>query len=343
MKGIYVAPLNSIHSQKWLNELSDIYVEWLSLYKTDGASNAFKFFIDAMCLIGYSFFKVNRRDFIHCQSLGWHSICGWLLSKLLNLPCIVTCWGSDVVFLNNSSLVKRWLKIRILNDPEVLFTVDAKHMAERLCNIGVDEVRVFTIRFGIEEVGFRKVRRRVDEIKQGLSLVSVRNLENIYDVELIANATASLVSQGIPVSLTIAGDGSLASNLQEQFKSCDFITFSGRYDRAKLAELILSHDVMISASWSDAGLSASIGEFMLAGVPVLASKSGENEDWLSDEYLFECGNIEELKRAILFVWRQLMVEESCIERSNIQSIEALNLIGPQMLRFREMVENQLCA
>lgn len=109
-----------------------------------------------------------------------------------------------------------------------------------------------------------------------LSFICVAALNENKNQKLILNAIASRKMRGENFSLTIVGDGPLGRELKrktEELSLEDKVIFTGLIPRKRVFELLLHHDIFISASRGE-GLPVSLLEALAAGCfPITSSIS----------------------------------------------------------------------
>jgi glycosyltransferase involved in cell wall biosynthesis len=107
-------------------------------------------------------------------------------------------------------------------------------------------------------------------------LLSARNLEPHYRVDVIIEAFARLKQRVPDATLTIAGIGSLESQLRSQAANCrvDGIEFIGRVEPAMMPRLYDGADIFLNASVVD-NQPVSILEAFAAGLPVISTPTGD--------------------------------------------------------------------
>jgi len=107
-------------------------------------------------------------------------------------------------------------------------------------------------------------------------LVVARNLEPLYD-NLTAIRAFQMVRQHYPqAQLTLAGSGPQAAELQRYVQDqnlADAVHFTGRLDRAAMAALYRSADLMLNPSLAD-NMPNSVLESWASGVPVVSTNVG---------------------------------------------------------------------
>ncbi len=295
MKICFIAAANSVHSVRWINYFAQQghEVHWISVcpwtFSVDeritkyALARAFPFAFPAVagkvrCLI-----KEIAPDILHSHYAGVNGLLGTLSGFH---PHLVTAWGSDVL-LARASIVKRPLLKFILHRAD-LITCDAEHMRHAMEKLGLSSEKIERINFGIETDKFfrqdsdRKVREKYD-LGDDPSVISLRNLEPIYDVETLMRAIPEILKNIPKAKFIIAGTGSqeqFLKSLASQLGVAGSIRFMGRYNHDILAKYLNAAHVYVSTSLSDAGISASTAEAMACELPVVITDSGENSLWV---------------------------------------------------------------
>ena len=103
-----------------------------------------------------------------------------------------------------------------------------------------------------------------------------RNLEPIYDNETAIRAFASVRRQIPDVTLTIAGSGPLAEQLQALTVALGIsgaVFFTGRLDREMMAEAYRKADIALNPSLVD-NMPISVMEALASGLPVISTNVG---------------------------------------------------------------------
>ena len=300
MRICFLAAADSQHSHRWIRFFAERghEVHWLSLVKTDRPmARGIVFRVIGGPWKGktvrgvWAATEVPRvirciePDLVHAHYVGWYGLLGILAGVR---PCVVTAWGSDVSPSRRSRI--RGLLVRRALMSADLITCDAFHIAESMADIGVDPERIEIVCFGVETDVFCPGPKD-EEVVRGWGaekrpvVISLRNLEPIYDVGTLIDAVP-LIRKTVPdVLVIIAGQGSQERVLQERVRALglgDFVRFVGRYEHQNLPRMLRSSDVYVSTSLSDAGIAASTAEAMACGLPVVVTDTGENRRWIHD-------------------------------------------------------------
>lgn len=110
-------------------------------------------------------------------------------------------------------------------------------------------------------------------------LLSTRNLEAYYRVDLIIQAFARFSREVPDATLTVAGYGSEERRLRELARSleCQAVRFVGRVNPDDMPSLYADHDIFVNASVLD-NQPVSILEAFATGLPVISTAAGDIPD-----------------------------------------------------------------
>lgn len=284
----FIAPGNSIHSFKWISSIAERYegdIYWITFFGADYSIpgvRQIEFERNIKGLLNAIFFvKKHTKGIIHIHSLGFHLLF-FLLSRCMFIKnkMVTTPWGSDLIY-------GRWNFIKLLMLKNIfknsaLVTCDAVFMKELIRDI-YPLARVKLINFGVDTDKF-SFKKRVISKGNPFKLLSIRNLEDIYNIECIVRMMDIVSQKGLNVQLSIYADGSLKKKLQRLVSNLhldDKILFLGRYSQDDLVNILASHDAFVSMARSDAGIASSTAEAMATGMICLVSDVAENSLWIS--------------------------------------------------------------
>ncbi len=297
MKLCFLAGANSIHTRRWIKYFVDAghEVHLISLGRDlEEPLDNIKFhlvpkkFFRTLRPLHYLFEvkKILRRikpDILHAHQL-W--IDGIVADRAGFHPLIVTPWGSDLL-IGARSNAKRRLFGHIFKNAD-LITCDGENTRTAIIEMGISPVNVRLVGFGVDTDRFCPAPADYDLAKTvglrgGPVIISLRNLNPIYDIETLIRA-ASLVVKAVPAAeFIIAGDGfekqrlmALAAELGVR----EVVHFIGSVFGGDIPRYLNLAAVYVSTSLSDSGLAASTAEAMASGLPVIVSDSGDNKKWI---------------------------------------------------------------
>ncbi|MFH0892605.1 MAG: glycosyltransferase [Candidatus Falkowbacteria bacterium] len=182
------------------------------------------------------------------------------------------------------------------------------------------ESKLITIHNGVEPINFlspEEARARLISIcpapEEGANkgfminpkdfiIGSIGNLYKTKGFEHLISAVKILISNGIRIKTVIIGEGPERSELNswiERLRLTDHVLLAGRIDNS--AELLRAFDIYACSSVKE-GLSYTIIEAMLAGLPIVATRVGGNGELIGHKkegFLVGHKNAESLARGII--------------------------------------------
>ncbi len=204
-------------------------------------------------------------------------------------PFVVTPWGSDVLIAPRRSMMSRWIVKYVLKRAD-LITYGGEHMGKILVKLGADPKKISLVYFGVDIQKFKPGQK--DESLRGElgildspTIISLRCLKPIYDVESLINAVPLVLKEVPTAKFLILGGGSQETRLKELSKSLgvsDSVKFVGWVPEDELRRYLDLADIYVSTSLSDAGLAVSTAEAMAYGLPVIITDFGDNRKWVQD-------------------------------------------------------------
>lgn len=344
---IFIAPGNSIHSFKWISYIKKHYdgnIYWISFYGNDYSIPGVKQILFNRNIKGILtsifFLKKKTKGVIHIHSLGFHLLFFFSSLFFLSNKIICTPWGSDLIF-GKSNFIKKFLLKNIFKS-SYLITCDAFFMKETIKKIyHLSNVKI--INFGVDTDKFFLQKRKIFKQKT-LKLLSIRNLEEIYNVECIIKMIEIITRKGLDVKLSIFGDGSSSQKLKRLVteKSLDNkVSFLGRYSQENLVKILFEHDLYISMARSDAGIASSTAEAMSTGMICLVSDVAENSLWISHNvsgFLIKDNNHEDLAKYIELIFKdKINIDNFGVKARD--KIVACNSINNEMKKMNKIYQS----
>lgn len=363
MRLCFLAGANSIHSKKWIEYFANRghQIHWLSLAPNSfGEIKNVKFYLlkrfskkplDILfnaILVRRLIKKINP-NILHAHYAGVNGI----LAALSGFhPFILTAWGSDILIVTKSKVVKPLIKFALKKAD--LITCDAEHVKIAIMNLGIDPLKIKVIYFGIDTKKFSpgpKDKKIIQELNlmKGPVIISLRNLEPIYDVETLIK-TVPLVLKEVPnAKFIIAGKGSEEEKLKKLAKNLGIlenISFVGFVPNEELPKYLRTADVYVSTALSDAGIAASTAEAMACRLPVVVSDSGENRKWIKDRengFVIPVKDPKTLAEKIIYLLKNDKARKK-FGRINRKVVEDRNNYYKEMAKveniYKELMENK---
>ena len=159
MKILYLAPMDSIHSRRWIQYFASmdnaVHAIDIGYAKSESIENAKHHFIQlhekkALAAIDYvQRYKPIKRelrerirqidpDMIHVHWVGYFAN---MLASFNFHPLIVTPWGTDILINPKISIKFKYIAKRVLKRADVI-TCDAPHMMDAMLKLGADKSKI---------------------------------------------------------------------------------------------------------------------------------------------------------------------------------------------------------
>lgn len=286
---LFLADINSPHTQKWANSLSDdgfkigifsfntSQINWFANNKNiiclhqasknnnGGLLSKLKYLLVFPKLLYFVFkFKPNVIHSHYASSYG-------LLGALTFFkPFIVSAWGSDVMeFPKKSKLQKFILKFVLYRANKICVTslVLEKEISRYTTK------SVYVIPFGINLnvfFAFKEVKNNTD-----FTFGCVKYLEKIYNIDKVILAFNLLVKKYpfANLKLKIVGNGTEKENLEKLIKNCNltnYVTMLGEVPHLQVPYQLNTLDVLVNVSEIES-FGVSVAEAMACKIPVIVS------------------------------------------------------------------------
>jgi glycosyltransferase involved in cell wall biosynthesis len=312
MKILFIAPLDSIHSKRWIEFFSrreDMEVQVLCFGKQVlSVDKAVVHVLGEESVSGKTlkglFTSVRRLgprrrllrelvgnfqpDVVH---IHWIYAPAYWAARQFGAPIVSTAWGSDVLVHTRKSFLQRRAVRRTLRVSKRV-TCDAVHLKERMVAFGGKPDKIDIIYFGTNCEEYSPANRdpglttELGWSKSDRIVMSLRALKPIYDVETLVKAISLVMEKAPQARFVIVGEGEEKTYLQQLCKDLGVekvVHFAGWLSDEDKRRYVASADVYVSTSTSDAGLAASTAEAMASAVPVVITDFGNNGEWLDQE------------------------------------------------------------
>lgn len=249
--------------------------------------------------------REHRPDLVFA---AWAYPDGWAaveLCRRAGLPVVVKVHGSDILTLSNYPARMR-RTIDALSRANGIVAV-SQQLADRLIELGVDASRLRIVYNGVDGEVFFPGNRRESRVKLGLDSVApvvlfVGNLVPVKGVDVLLDACARLVQDGVRFQCHFIGEGPLRAKLQQQVDTLgltDYVVFHGSRPLQEMPIWYRSADVVALASHSE-GVPNVLLEAAACGIPFVASAVGgvpEIAQWGASR-LVPSGNARQLADAL---------------------------------------------
>jgi glycosyltransferase involved in cell wall biosynthesis len=244
----------------------------------------------------------------------WAAACG------LNLPKVLTAWGSDILVTPRESRLMRAVVGWSLHHAD-LITADSMDM--------LDEIGRYHPGAPCHQIlwGADTDRFVPGEPAPGFQVLSLRSWEPNYNIDVLIKAFARLVQQrpDAQARLCLLGGGPQAAELQalaQQLGVQSHVDFVGRVGDQAMVDALQRSRVSVSVPSSDA-TSVSVLESMACGLPIIASDLPANRQWITPGqggWLVPARDETALLQALITALDQVEVRHS-MGQSNRERIE----------------------
>lgn len=321
MKICYLINQGDNHAMRWIKYLEGLGYEMIPLKIFRCGIKSLEIIINFIPVLIQ--IKIKKPDVLHAYYAGVNGVLGALSGFH---PFVLTAEGSDILITRKSKLIRPLIEF-VLKKAD-LITCDAYHMKNAMINLGAEHSKIEIIYFGVDIEKFFPGNK-----KGGPKVISLRNLEPIYDVETFIKAIPLILKEVPETKFIVAGHGPEEKKLKKlafSLKIEDKITFIGWVSEEELIKNLQESDVYVSTSLSDAGIAASTAEAMACGLPVVVSDFGDNAQWVKKEggFLFPLQDFKQLAEKVTFLLKDKELRlkrgkfnRELIEKKNNQKIE----------------------
>jgi glycosyltransferase involved in cell wall biosynthesis len=200
-------------------------------------------------------------------------------------------------------------------------------LAQKIC----PKEKLVMIHNGIGEINFlsrQESREKLNLPNNKFIIGSIGNLYKTKGFEYLIEATKKLIDEEIKISTVIIGEGRERKNLTElikKYKLENNIILAGWVPEA--AELLSAFDIYICSSVKE-GLSYTIIETMLNGLPIIATRVGGNPELIEDGrngLLVNSQNSEDLAEKIKKLKNNIELQQELSTQARIKAREEFNL------------------
>lgn len=243
--------------------------------------------------------KKIKPDLIHAGPIQRSAF----LAALVNYkPLISVSWGYDLLHDANRNVFWQYATRFTLQRSEILIG-DCDAVRNKAVDFGMHDANIVTFPWGIDLDAFKPSGFPYQE-SDHFTLLSIRNWEPIYGVDILAKAFVISAQRNENLRLVMLGGGSLAGELRDIFVRggvIEKVILPGHVSHPDLPTYFQMSDLYISASHTD-GSSISLIEALASGRPAIVSDIPGNREWIEpgiNGWWFEDGGEEELARTIL--------------------------------------------
>ncbi|MDD5032462.1 MAG: glycosyltransferase family 4 protein [Patescibacteria group bacterium] len=213
---------------------------------------------------------ISKLLIVNCQLLIVYTAHGWVFNEPLPF------WQK--LFYKYAEKFTAYFKDKII----CVSGFDYKTaLAQKICS----KEKLVMTHNGISEINFlsrQEAREKLNLPDSGFIVGSIGNLYKTKGFTYLIEATKKLVEGGIDIMTVIIGEGREKKNLTELIKKHnleDNVILAGRIPEA--ARFLSAFDIYVCSSVKE-GLSYTIIETMLNGLPIIATRVGGNPELIED-------------------------------------------------------------
>lgn len=321
MKILYLGDAQSIHTQRWVKYFAARHqvaiisnrpalLDNITIHDIGNIS-----YIQKIVAIK-NIIKSFKPDIVHSHYVTSYGFLGALSGFH---PFVLTGWGSDILVTPHKNWIFKQLTKFILQKADII-TVDAQNMAiaiHKLAPSCDDKTQV--IQWGVDLEHFNTKNKTTSKSDLGLQndfiILSTRNLEPNYNIDVIVNAFAKFSTQVSDTKLLILGNGSQKEDITTLIRDLGIenkVKFIGHTSYNEINQHYKSSDVFVSVPTSDA-TSMSLLEAMACGVIPVVSDIPANHEWVTDKgngFIVDHNNIDNISEIFNYIYKnQNLIEQ----------------------------------
>lgn len=281
MKIAYLAGRDSVHTVRWVNEMTKRghEIHLISMHHNGPPLDKgvmihclpikapWGYLLNALILKRY--LQLIDPELLHVHYASGYGTLGRLSGFH---PLLLSCWGSDILCFPYEAIWKKKLLIKnILNADSVSSVCQLlKNEIYNLTNISDTEV----VPFGIDCSKFYPVSKDPSE---RIRIGTIKSLAPVYGISTLIKAFAICLNKGLQsAELVIVGSGPQENELRLLTRSLGIeeqIIFTGSISSEEVPVYLNSFDIFLALSESE-GLSVSVMEASACQLPVIVSDVG---------------------------------------------------------------------
>jgi glycosyltransferase involved in cell wall biosynthesis len=219
----------------------------------------------------------EKPDIIHIQQITTYS---YLLIKALkklnlNIPVVVTAWGSDILINPHKGFLYKKMVQYVLNNGNI-FTADAQFLLDEMKKLTLRKIEVTVANFGINVENIPTKKENI--------IYSNRLHKSLYRIDKIIIAFAKFLQQYSDWKLVVAATGTETENLKRLCKTLEIeskVEFLGWVDAKTNSENYAKAKIWVSIPESDATSISLLEAMSLDCIPIVSCLPA-NKEWIED-------------------------------------------------------------
>jgi glycosyltransferase involved in cell wall biosynthesis len=252
-----------------------------------------------------SYLKKSKPELVHIHQVNRMAVFVSRACRKLNIPVVVTTWGSDVLLVPNKSWMNKLLVQSVLKNAAVI-TADADSMIDAINSLTAPfKKEIHSIQYGIDPVISK-------ESKDNL-IFSNRLHSRLYNIDQVIADFAAFYQQHHDWKLVIGGTGDQTENLKVLVAKSgveEAVEFVGWLNAEQNAHWYSRAKIYVSIPESD-GMSVSVLEALSAECIPVCSDIAVTHSWLKDGVngIIRKSNFNPFEEALA------INQESCIKQN----------------------------
>jgi glycosyltransferase involved in cell wall biosynthesis/ubiquinone/menaquinone biosynthesis C-methylase UbiE len=263
--------------------------------------------------------RKEKIDIIHSHWLLPQGLVGSICRKIFGIPHITTIHSSEITLIKKIPFGRRIMEF-VVNNTDKIVSVSSHRASEVLNFISPKISKTAKEKIDIIPMGvdLSEIRNEInkDELKAKYGINSkfvvlfVGRLVEVNGCEYLIKSFKSVVNKISDVQLIIAGSGSLEFKLKKMVTDQnmeEYIRFDGPVEHTKICDYYSLSDILVFPSIVDSsgfeeGLPVVLLEALVAGKPVVATKTKGVMEVIKDEWngvLVEQKNSEQIAEKVL--------------------------------------------
>jgi len=226
----------------------------------------------------------HKCHLIHAHWAIPTGLIGVLVGSIIKTPLIVTIHGSDFRIGTMKTFIVKRIFLYVCKRAKHIICV-SEALRRGIEKLGIKGEKITVSPMGVDEHFFRSlVSRGVNRTGQGVTILSNRQLQPIYNISLLIRAIPIVLREEPNAKFMIAGIGSERESLEKQVKDLNIspsVKFLGWVRHEEMANLLSQAEIYVSTSLDD-GTSVSLLEAMASGVFPVVTDIAPNREWIEN-------------------------------------------------------------
>jgi len=245
--------------------------------------------------------KIGRIEVIHAHIASYPMITGFIISKLLHIPFVITCHGSDIR-TERKNIGLRCIQNYIFKRSNYLITVSNE--LKMIIKQDIRNVPIKVISGGVDKEFF-KLKVKNMKHRNFYNLLFVGSLRKIKNPTIVLEALLKLKGYKYNLKLTIIGNGPLFDELREfcDKNQLNNVIFLKNISHNDIKQFYEQSDLFLMPSLSE-GTPLALLEAMASSKPIIANEIGGITELIKNNYngiLIKPNNLQSLVDNIKFL------------------------------------------